>query len=226
MKPEHVLLSGVVGSHAYGLATGESDVDRLGIYAAATEQILGLHSPVDSVVSTKPDITYHEARKYVSLALKCNPTATELLWLEDPYEVATDLGAELIGIRGSLLSASYVRNAYFGYAAQQFRRLKNRGDGSFSSDTRKRTEKHARHLLRLLTQGLELFETGSLTVRLTHPDDYREFGVCVAAGDLDVVQREIDSAERAFDAVKSPLPDHPDEKPATDWLLRVRRLYW
>lgn len=226
MKPENILLAGIVGSHAYGLATEDSDIDRLGVYAAPTELVLGLHPPADSVVSTKPDATYHEARKYVSLALKCNPTVTELLWLEESYEVVTDSGAELVGIRASFLSASYVRNAYLGYATQQFRRLEGRGDGSFSSDTRKRTEKHARHLLRLLTQGLELFETGTLTVRLASPEDYREFGMRIAAGDLVAARREIDSAERAFDTAKTPLPEHPDEKQAGDWLLQVRRLYW
>lgn len=226
MEPEHILLSGVVGSHAYGLATENSDVDRLGVYAAPTEQVLGLHPPADSVVSIKPDITYHEARKYVSLALKCNPTVTELLWLEDPYEVVTDLGAELIGIRASFLSASYVRNAYLGYATQQFRRLENRGDGSFSSDTRKRTAKHARHLLRLLRQGDQLYRDGRLSVKLDDPEKYRDFGDAVAAGDLELARRNLAMTERLFDEAHTPLPEHPDEKPAGDWLLRVRREYW
>ena len=222
---ENVLLSGIVGSHAYGLATQDSDVDRLGVFAAPTEEILGLHPPADSLVHVKPDITYHEARKYVGLALKCNPTVTELLWLED-YEVTSELGWELIGIRESFLSASYVRNAYLGYATQQFRRLENRGDGSFSSDTRKRTAKHARHLARLLHQGAELWKDGTLRVRLSDPEWFRGFGEKVAAGDLDLAKKQLAMAERFFDEEITPLPEHPDERPAGDWLLKVRRLYW
>ena len=224
--PEHVLLSGVVGSHAYGLATEESDVDQLGVFAAPTEKILGLHPPADSLVNVKPDITYHEARKYLSLVLRCNPTVTELLWLEDSYEVATVLGAELVGIRKSFLSAPYVRNAYLGYATQQFRRLENRGDGSFSSDTRLRTAKHARHLLRLLDQGLQLYRDGHLTVRVDDPDLYHDFGRAVAAGDPDMARERLGHAEAMFDEARTPLPEHPDEKQAEDWLLKVRRLYW
>ena len=222
---ENVLLSGVVGSHAYGLATQDSDVDRLGVFAAPTEEILGLHPPADSLVHVKPDITYHEARKYVGLALKCNPTVTELLWLED-YEVTSELGWELTGIRESFLSASYVRNAYLGYATQQFRRLENRGDGSFSSDTRLRTAKHARHLLRLLDQGLQLYRDGCLTVKVDDPDLYHDFGRAVAAGYLDMARERLGHAEAMFDEARTPLPEHPDEKQAEDWLLKVRRLYW
>lgn len=231
----NVLLKGIVGSHAYGLATEDSDVDRLGLFAAPTEKILGLHPPTSSVVTTKPDITYHEAGKYVSLALKCNPTITELLWLQgsdpvwnlsDSYEVATPLGAELINIRESFLSASYVRNAYLGYATQQFRRLENRGDGSFSADTRKRTAKHARHLLRLLTQGYQMYRDGHLTVRLENPELYHDFGNRIAGGDLDLARTELGGMESMFDATRSPLPEYPDEKPAEDWLLRVRKYYW
>ena len=68
MEVTDVLLSGVVGSTAYGLATEDSDVDWLGVYAAPTEKILGLHPPQESIVSTAPDITYHEAGKYCRLA--------------------------------------------------------------------------------------------------------------------------------------------------------------
>src|SRR3981081_1855555 len=69
-------------------------------------------------------------------------STTELVWLPDElYEVRTPLGDELISIRSSLLSAKRVRDAFLGYPTQQFRRLENRGDGSFSADLRKRTAK-------------------------------------------------------------------------------------
>jgi hypothetical protein len=225
--PPNVLLSGIVGSTAYGLATEESDVDRLGVFAAPTERLVGLHPVEPSIVSSKPDATFHEAGKYASLALKMNPTITELMWLpDDLYEVRGELGGALIGIRGAFLSRAATRNAYLGYATQQFRRLDNRGDGSFSADTRKRTAKHARHLLRLLIQGLELYETGTLTVRLENPGHYRDFGVRVASGDLEAAKREIAAAERAFDTAETPLPERPDEATAEAWLQEVRREHY
>lgn len=135
--PGTVLLSGIIGSTAYGLDHAGSDVDRIGMFARPTTDLIGLAVPTESYVYKEPsDITWHEARKYVSLALKANPTITELLWLPQ-YDTRTPLGDDLIAIRRSLLSARTVRNAYLGYSMSQLRRLKDRGDGSFSADTRK-----------------------------------------------------------------------------------------
>jgi hypothetical protein len=224
--PGTVLLSGVVGSTAYGLAHEGSDTDRLGVFAAPTVAFHGLHKPQESHVTTHPDATLHEAAKWLRLALGGNPTVTELAWL-DAYETRTPLGEELIGLRSSLLSAKRVRDAYLGYATQQFRKLENRGDGSFSADTRKRTGKHARHLWRLLHQGSELHRTGVLVVRLppSVAASCRAFGERVAAGDLSVAEHAFRSAEEAFDG-PGVLPDHPDEAAAEAWLLRVRAAMW
>jgi predicted nucleotidyltransferase len=223
----NVLLSGVVGSTAYGLATPESDVDRLAVFAAPTALFHGLRPPTGkqaTKVTTNPDVTQHEAGKFASLCLGVNPTVTELLWLEE-YETRTELGERLIGIREAFLSAQRVRDAYFGYAVSQFRRLEGRGDGSFSADTRKRTAKHARHLGRLVHQGLELYRTGRLTVRLADPQWYRDFGERVAGGDLEEAKAVLAKAEQDFDAAATPLPERPDEDTVQEWLLQVRAAF-
>jgi predicted nucleotidyltransferase len=226
----NVLLSGIVGSTAYGLATPESDIDRLGIYAAPTIAFHGLHPPIGKAatkVTTKPDVTMHEVGKYASLCLSMNPTVTELMWLEpDFYETRTPLGDDLIGIRTAFLSARRTRDAFLGYAQSQFKRLEDRGDGSFSADTRKRTAKHARHLARLVHQGRELYATGHLTVRLDDPQWFRDFGEWVAAGDLDLARKLLARAVEDFDSIRTPLPDRPDEKAAERWLHAVRAAYY
>jgi hypothetical protein len=226
MTVPNVLLSGIVGSTAYGLAHAGSDVDRLGLFAAPTVRLHGLRGPKESYVTTAPDRTLHEAAKWCRLALGGNPTAMELVWLPDElYEVRTPLGEELIGIRGSLLSARRVRDAYLGYATQQFRRLEGRGDGSFSADTRKRTAKHARHLKRLCHQGLQLYATGRLEIRVEDPEEYHAFGERVAADPsaaLPVLRRY----EAAFAETRTVLPEEPDESAAEAWLRRVRRHFY
>jgi hypothetical protein len=218
----HVLLSGVVGSTAYGLARAGSDVDRLGVFAAPTEELHGLHRPKESHVTTTPDRTLHEAAKWCRLALGGNPTVLELAWLPDElYEVRTGLGDELIGLRSALLSAPRVRDAYLGYAARQFRRLQARGDGSLSADLRKRTAKHARHLRRLCHQGHELYATGRLTVRVEDPEEYHRFGERVAA-DPSAAEPLLRHYEDAFATTRTVLPAEPDEAPVEAWLRRVR----
>lgn len=222
-----MLLSGVVGSTAYGLAGPDSDVDRLGVFAAPTTAFHGLDLPIDrfaTKVSHDPDVTMHEARKMVSLSLSSNPTVTEIMWLPDElYEVRTPLGDELIGIRQAFSAAQRVRDAYFGYAVSQLKRLLE--TGQFQSKMRARAAKHGRHLRRLLDQGFDYYSTGQLTIRVDDPQRYIDFGERVAA-DPEKARPVLAEAEERFNSVRSPLPDEPDRAVVEDWLLRVRATYY
>lgn len=222
---EHLLLSGIVGSTAYGLAHEGSDVDRLGVFAAPTDAFHGLHRPAESVVTSKPDQTLHEAAKWCRLALGSNPTVLELVWLPEAlYEVRTPLGDELLGMRSAFLSEKGVRNSYLGYATQQLRKLRERGDGTFSSDTRNRSLKHARHLCRLIEMGVELHQTGRLTIRVADPAVIRSTAERIIM-DPSVGERLIAAAEEKFDR-PGVLPDAPDEAAAEAWLHRVRAAFY
>lgn len=225
-----VLLKGVVGSTVYGLAHAGSDVDYLGVFASPTEDVLGLRPPEESLVTKDPDTTLHEAKEFVTLALRGNPSVSELLWL-DAYEHIDPMGHELVDLRRSFLSAPRVRDAYMGYATSQFSRLLSRGDGSFSADTRKRTEKHARHLVRLVEQGFYLYITGELVVNLrssaseVSPDWVHKMGEEIAS-EPDVATEYMAKAKSRFDAAKTCLPDKPDEDAVNQWLIRMRRHGW
>lgn len=131
------------GSRAYGLATPDSDYDFKGTYLAPIESILGLSPVEQSWVQHEPDMQAHELAKFCSLALAANPTILEVMCCEPIH--ATFTGQWLID-NVELFFSNRVRVTFGGYARQQFSRLTTRGDGSFSADTRKRTEKHARHL--------------------------------------------------------------------------------
>jgi predicted nucleotidyltransferase len=221
-----VILQGVVGSRAYNLATADSDEDRLGVYVEPATAFHGLHLPIDraaSKVTTNPDIALHEARKFAQLCLKCNPTVMELLWLPaDLYEERTYAGRHLISLRGSFLSARRVRDAYFGYASDQLRRLCV--TGTFASKMRQRTEKHARHMLRLLDQGYRLYADGTLDVRLKDPERFLLFGEQVGQ-DNSVALAALRQYEEMFDAATSPLPDVPDIPVVESWLRDLRKAY-
>lgn len=222
----HPILMGTVGSTAYGLAGPTSDVDTLGIFVHPTEAFFRLSALKESKNTTDPDISLHEAAKYCRLALGGNPTVMELMWLPPELYTYVSLdGAKLIDIREHFLSAPRVRSAYLGYATQQFKELKERGDGSFSSDLRKRTAKHARHLLRLLDQGTELYLTGQLKIRLDDPEKYHKFGERAAAGNTLYAEKALADAEDVFNRNTSVLPDKPNRELVEDWLVNVRRSY-
>lgn len=223
----NVLLSGIVGSTAYGLNGPDSDIDRLGMYAEPTIKFHGLYPPTRqdaSIVQTKPDITMHEAGKFVHLCLSGNPTVMELLWLSE-YETKHALGQDLIDIRKSFLSARKVRGAYLDYATQQFERLERRGDGSFSADTRKRTAKHARHMMRLCHQGFILYATGKLVIKVDDPQWFFDFGEDVASGNINRARDLILTYEDVFDRAKTVLPELPDFDTVEKWLLKVRAVH-
>lgn len=219
-----VILRGIVGSVAYGLAHDDSDVDRLGVFVAPTAEFLGLSKPTESVVTNDPDMTLHEAGKWCRLALGCNPTVLEAVWLPDHlYEVRTPAGDSLIDSRHWFAHARGVRNSYLGYASQQFRKLEARADGSFSADTRKRTSKHARHLARLIQQGFTFYSTGQLPIRVGDPEALRDFGDRVAAGDIDAARAMMAKAEDDFDRTAPALRAEPNTAAVNAWLVHVRR---
>jgi predicted nucleotidyltransferase len=253
-EPLDVVLEGVVGSTAYGLANEDSDVDHLGIFLEPSENFLGLDGvPVRRQSWKQPgleDRTLHEVGKFCSKVLGGNPTFTELLWLPNRYYVCKDdVGVELIELRQHFLAARPVRDSYLGYATQQFRKLEVRGDGSFSSDTRKRTEKHARHMARLLVQGLHAWITGEIQVDLvelgeesslyrlmllralqwdqygeerTLPELVRAFGKSVAGGDVGAAQALMADVERQMGQLHTALPEEPNRKEIDGWLRSVR----
>ena len=213
-----ILLAGVVGSTAYGLAHAGSDTDRLGMFAVPTEQLHGLHRPKESLVTTGPDSTLHEAGKAVRLMLSSNPTASELLWLES-YETRTPLGEELVGLRRSLHSERAVRSSYLGYADQQFRKLLGH-----RPEQRAKSAKHARHLVRLLRQAEQLHTTGALTLRLPDPEAVRRLGEAIA-DDPERARPLLARTEAALDR-PGVLPQAPDEAAAEEWLRGVRRAFY
>jgi predicted nucleotidyltransferase len=222
-----VLLQGIVGSTAYGLDREGSDVDRLGVFAAPSASFWGLNPPTGkaaTLVSHKPDLTLHEIGKFCALALQCNPTILELLWLPpELYEMIRQPGFQLITdpLRSAFLSRQRIRDAYFGYATRQFHRLSNRS--RFPDVPVNRIEKHASHLWRLLIQGFQLHSTGSMTIKVKNPDVCFSFGERVAAGEIEIAEKMIADFEWSFDNATSPLSEVPDTGAVEDFLRTTRK---
>lgn len=220
------LLQGIVGSTAYGFAHEGSDVDRLGVYAVPTEDLFGLNRPKESYVTTDPDYTWHEIAKWCRLALKCNPTAMELVWLaDDLYETITPSGRELIGMRNAFLSYQCVRSAYLGYATQQLVKMKSwkvKMDNREDHDSiHAKRLKHARHVVRLLVQAQELNADRNLVIRLPKPDWVWGIAEEMVA-DPTLGDSLLRAAEREFDGPTA-LPELPQVELIENWLRQTRR---
>lgn len=217
-----------MGSQAYGLATPESDTDTLGIYVEPNENLYGLKLYTEkdfSKVTKDPDRTLHEVGKFCRLALQCNPTVTELLWVPESLLIVNSAAGSGLRVNArAFLSADLVRSSYMGYAEAQFKRLLERGDGSFSSDTRKRTKKHARHLLRLMHQGYTLYSTGDLPIRIEDPERYFEFGEIVA-DHPDHAKQTIQTYRKMFEEVRPAIPEKADRDRVDRIIKWIRKVY-
>lgn len=217
-----MILAGIVGSHAYGLNHAESDIDMLGVFQRPTTVVLGLNPGKDSIGGHDPDWQAHELAKFMGLAMKGNPTVTEMLWLPDEmYALRTPTGDRLIENRELFLSKN-IFYAFGGYAKEQFRRLKATGHFDPDKNGDKKTEKHARHLARLIIQGTGVLTTGQLTVRLT-PDQVayaRQVGIDAAKENFD----EIDALLDAYELLKEDnvLPEKADQHAISDLLVELR----
>lgn len=227
MKPDNIILEGVTGSTAYGLATENSDIDIKGVYLLPTKKVLSMgftdeHNTVDH---TDPDWCYHEIGKFMKLVKGGNPTYSELLWLEE-YTVLTPVGQLLVDNRTAFLSTPAVLHAYSGYALGQAKRLNNRteqGLDGYASSLKNRYAKHTRHCFRLMLQCRQLLETGHLDVRVT--PEQRKWLFEMGEKGYDEVISTFMEMDNDLKKIKSVLPDKPDTEKLNELLFKIRTEY-
>lgn len=203
-----IILSGLVGSRLYGMATPDSDYDRKGIYQAPLAQVLGLRKPEPTLTwsAPDPDLTLYELERFFTLALKSNPTAVELLFLP-VYEQRTNAGLRLVSNRWMFLS-SQARATYGGFAKSQQKRAK---------DT-VRKPKAIRHMFRILEQGIELLTTGSINPVVADPERLMAYGEM----DQESITPLVEATMERLRTCESVLPDAPDIDAVNDLLVSIR----
>jgi uncharacterized protein len=125
----------------------------------------------------------------------------------------------LVDNRHHFLS-NVIYKSYGGYALSQARKLNARG-GTYGKGRGNRYEKHTRHCFRLLYQGKELLETGTLNVRVTPEMREELFAIGKATPEQIIDRFEKEFAE--FDKIKSVLPDEPNKEEINKLLLKIRK---
>jgi hypothetical protein len=208
------------------MAIATSDVDRVGVYVADTRKVLGLDCAKvvsDSQVTHEPDLTLHEIGKFVSLALKCNPTVLELLYATT-YDVCNEVGAELVSIRSSFLCENAIRGAYGGYAVSQLRKIvdKSSKEDGDEAGRAKRIEKQARHCFRLLRSGQQLLTTGEIVLNVGDDrDEIFSMGE-LAVTNLEEFKTRFEAALATFESMESAVGKHRDQAKAEKFIVRTR----
>ena len=116
-----ILFECLSGSHAYGLATPQSDIDIRGVFAMPKAKFYGLN-PVTQVSDDTNDTVYYELGRFMELLGKSNPTVLELLYApEDCVRILHPLFAP---IRAQNLLSKQCKDTFGGYATTQIRKAK------------------------------------------------------------------------------------------------------
>lgn len=114
----------ISGSHAYGMQTETSDVDRRGVYVLPTEQILVGGYP-QQIADEKNDIVFYEVGKFLSMALGSNPNVMELFNIPEDCIIFSSkfFTDHVLPLRDGLLCKN-LRNTFGGYAVSQIKKAR------------------------------------------------------------------------------------------------------
>jgi len=151
------------GSDVFGTTTADSDNDIRGIYLPTLYNHLAfIEHKTLNIITPEYDIVYHPFKKYIKLAMRCNPSALE--WLYVPEKDIIDIKKE-----GRLLRDSrdlfLSKEAYFrfsGFATSEWRRAMGVSRRKMGEKRREQIEKYgydlkaAMNTIRLLQQCREL----------------------------------------------------------------------
>lgn len=215
------ILKVLVGSHAHGLETPESDYDYRGVFVAPTSEILMLGAkPKTSVwIEGEEDNTSWELGHFLHLATHCNPTILETFLA--PVESSTLKGDELRALFPHVWNSRGVMDAFVGYGLNQRKK--------FLEDKDKRPNKYAAAYLRTLVNAWELLTTGTFTIRiadLSIGGDVRRFKEGNYDGKGDVINLCIEWEQRVREAYDANPNKKTDIDKVNEFLLTVRRENW
>jgi uncharacterized protein len=238
----------LVGSEAYGLSDGpSSDRDEKGVCIEPLEAHIGFSrfeqyeyrsaAERTGIKDAKSeagdlDLTIYSLKKFLSLALKGNPTIIEMLFLQTKLKGSTAVGGQLQDLYPYIVSRK-AGGAYLGYMQAQRRKLLSKEPvedsarfdlvQKFGYDT-----KFAMHLLRLGFQGAELLETGKLTLPVvgslkTDLMNVRH-GKCQLSEVLACADGLEDRMKKLLD--DSPVQAQPNVDYVQDWMVNTYWNWW
>jgi len=214
------ILKVLVGSHAHGLATAESDYDYRAVFAQPTSEILGLGHKAQNNQWIEGDIdnTSYEVGHFLFLATKSNPTILETF--HAPVHARLVKGAELIDLFPKVWDSTAALNAFKGYGYNQRKKFLDNKD--------QRANKYAVAWLRTLILAHELFTEGTMTLDVTGHAEYEVLWEWKQGfwrlGD--VMNKTNEWIEKVDAAYEKSTKQEPDMKAVNGFLLDLRKEFW
>ncbi|MDA0564120.1 nucleotidyltransferase domain-containing protein [Streptomonospora sp. S1-112] len=232
-----------VGSGLHGITVGaQHDRDEMGVCVEPPEYVIGPRSFEQYVHRTRPegersrpgdlDLTVYSLRKWLRLALEGNPTVLLPLFAPEHELVAvTGLGRELRASADRVVSRRAGQRA-LGYLTAQRDQLLGRRGGRTNrpelAEVHGFDTKYAYHMVRLGVQGVELMETGRVTLPMPEPWGSWLRALRRGAHTRDealAVTADLEERLRTL-AATGPLPPEPDTAWAESWLVDAYQRTW
>lgn len=236
------ILLATVGSKIHGLnLEGHDDTDLMGVCIEPPEYVIGLKHFEQYTKRDKPegvrseagdiDLVIYSLRKYVSLALKGNPSI--LLLLHHPRPELCDDFATILRMNYWRFNSKHALRAFLGYLTQQKDRLIG-SRGQMNVNRPELVERHgydtkyAMHMLRLGYQGVEIAKTGRISLPMPVRERELVFGVRKGEYSLNTVLTTAgELAKEIEDYLHSDiLPDDSDREWADDFLIECYTKAW
>ncbi len=121
---ERVIFRGIWGSHAFGTATPDSDIDTLGVYLLETETYLSLLESPPQVSDAHNDNRFYSLRNFLELAANANPNILDMLFLPDDCILLTSPYWRMIQEKRSIFFTKKVCQTYCDYAMGQIKKAR------------------------------------------------------------------------------------------------------
>ncbi len=212
------------GSHAYGTATPNSDIDFRGIFCADPVYIRTPFFNIESFVDeTEQDTTYWELSHFIKLYLKANINIVETLWVDPDDLVKTSREYEYLrGYRAKLMTTRIAKSVV-GYSHKRIQEIRKRSE----SEDPDKSIKDAVGIMRILRMGAEFLETGEIKVR--RPDANQLRAIRQSGFDIDKLSRyviEMDDKITHRLLPKADLPDEPDYGLASQLIMAIQDSVW
>jgi uncharacterized protein len=217
----------VSGSAAHGAKLdNKSDFDLLGVYIPPLEEVVGVRNvdehwvwstAGDKVRNSANDIdmNMYSLRKWAKMAISGNPSAIEFMFM-DNLAPKNDVWERFITPNIPVFLSSHAGFHFQKFCEHMLRTLKGEGQGKrgkredliaeFGYDT-----KAAMHLVRVLNEGIELMQTGKITL----PRPEKEHLIDIRKGKAGTLKDIEDIAQKLFVRLEvarlaSPLPPAVD----------------
>lgn len=234
----------IVGSAVFGMSTEQSDIDLMGVCIEPPHQVIGLGRFEQYTYSTHEgrragpgdvDCTVYGLRKFMRLAVDQNPTILTLFFVPPQFRTYDGILADDFRSMADKVVSKRAANTFLRYMqAQRERMLGVRGGAPtnrpelverFGYDV-----KYAGHMIRLGFQGIEILETGCLTMPMSTDNNSRQIVQDIRAGHWEQ-PRVIELGEKLEACINdlgtsSPLRPDPDVVAVDEFLIKMYQTQW